>query len=104
MKRIVLLTFIGSLALALTAWGAPRDRQARSAKGKTSSAHVASARSGTHAAKARTSRSAAPRVKSHSITRARLHERAAWRRQEHAAREQRIVLQRQGDLPAAELR
>ena len=71
MKRIVFLTFIGSLALALTAWGAPRDRQAtRSAKGEASSAHVVSARSGTHAAKAQTSRSAAPRVKTHSITRA----------------------------------
>jgi len=34
MKRIVLLTFIGSLALALTAWGAPKGktRQPRSKK------------------------------------------------------------------------
>jgi Putative peptidoglycan binding domain len=61
MKRVVLLTFIGSLALALTAWGAPREKHAsRSAKNKSaSSAHVVSARSGGHAAKART----------HSVTR-----------------------------------
>ena len=72
MKRIVLLTFIGSLALALTAWGAPREKHAnRAAKSKSaSSAHVASARSGGHAARARTSPSARPRGKTQSVTRA----------------------------------
>ena len=72
MKRIVLLTFIGSLALALTAWGAPREKHAnRAGKGKgASSAHVVSARSGGHAAKARTSPSARSRGKTHSVTRA----------------------------------
>jgi hypothetical protein len=71
MKRIVLLTFIGSLALALTAWGAPKGKQAnRAGKGKgASSAHVVSARSGGHAAKARTSQSVRPRGKTHSVTR-----------------------------------
>jgi hypothetical protein len=29
MKRIVLLTFMGSLALALTAWGAPKGKHAQ---------------------------------------------------------------------------
>jgi hypothetical protein len=72
MKRILLLTFIGSLALALTAWGAPREKHAkRSAKSKTTaSAHVVSARSGGYAAKARTSPSVRPQVKTHSLTRA----------------------------------
>jgi hypothetical protein len=72
MKRIVLLTFIGSLALALTAWGAPREKHAnRTAKGKSaSSAHVVSARSGGHAAKARTSPRVRSRGKTHSVTRA----------------------------------
>jgi Putative peptidoglycan binding domain len=72
MKRIVLLTFIGSLALALTAWGAPKGKQAnRAGKGKgASSAHVVSARSGGHAAKARASQSVRPRGKTHSVTRA----------------------------------
>ncbi len=71
MKRIVLLTFIGSLALALTAWGAPKGKQAnRAGKGRgASSAHVVSARSGGHAAKARTSQSVRPRGKTHSVTR-----------------------------------
>jgi hypothetical protein len=63
MERFVFLMCIGTLALALAAWGAPRDRQAaRSAKGKSaSSAHVVSARGGGHvasrAAPMRTSRS-----------------------------------------------
>jgi hypothetical protein len=72
MKRIVLLTFIGSLALALTAWGAPREKHAnRSAKSKSAaSAHVVSARSGGHAAKARTSPSVRPRGKTDAVTRA----------------------------------
>jgi hypothetical protein len=48
MKRIVFLTCIGSLALALTAWGAPRGKEGhRSAKGGGArSAHVVSPRSG----------------------------------------------------------
>src|SRR5437016_3710994 len=72
MKRIVLLTFIGSLALVLTAWGAPREKQAnRAAKSKSaSSAHVVSAKSGGNAAKARTSPSARSRGNTHSVTRA----------------------------------
>jgi Putative peptidoglycan binding domain len=69
MKRIVFLTFIGSLTLALTAWGAPREKHAnRATKGKSaSSAHVVSARSGGHAAKARTSQSVRPRGKTRSV-------------------------------------
>src|SRR5215471_9365920 len=72
MKRIVLLTFIGSLALALTAWGAPREKHAnRAAKSKgASSARVVSARLGGHAAKARTPQSVRPQGKSHSVTHA----------------------------------
>jgi Putative peptidoglycan binding domain len=72
MKRIVLVTFIGSLALMLTAWGAPKGKQAnRPAKSKSaSSAHVVSARSGRHAAKARTSQSVRPRGKTYSVARA----------------------------------
>ena len=36
MKRIVLLTCMGSITLALTAWGAPKGRHAsRSGKAKT---------------------------------------------------------------------
>jgi hypothetical protein len=70
MKRIVLLTFIGTLALALAAWGAPREKHAnRSAKGKSaSSAHVVSARSGGHAAKARTSPRMRSPGKTHSVS------------------------------------
>jgi hypothetical protein len=61
MKRIVLLTFIGSLALALTALGAPRERQAaRSGKSKPAAHAVSGAHSGKVAAP-RVSRSA-PRV------------------------------------------
>jgi hypothetical protein len=89
MKRIVFLTCIGSVALALTAWGAPKDRPAtRSAKGKNApSAHTASARGGGHvaghAAPMRTTRSfssarshqravaATPRARSSSVARAR---------------------------------
>jgi Putative peptidoglycan binding domain len=72
MKRIVFLTFIGSLTLALTAWGAPREKHAnRATKSKSaSSAHVVSARSGGHAAKTRTSQSVRPRGKTHSVARA----------------------------------
>jgi hypothetical protein len=71
MKRIVFLTCIGSLALALTAWGAPRDRQARSAKGKSApSAHTVSARGGGHVV-----RHAAPTRTSRSFSGARSHQR-----------------------------
>ena len=72
MKRIVFLTFIGSLALALTAWGAPREKHAnRAAKSKNaSSAQVVSGRSGGHVAKARTSPSVRSRGTTHSVTRA----------------------------------
>jgi hypothetical protein len=50
MKRIVFLTCIGSLALALTAWGAPRDRAGRGSahRGGTSGAHMVSGRGGGH--------------------------------------------------------
>jgi len=46
MKRIVFLTCIGSLALALTAWGAPRGKAAQGSArgGGARSAHVVSAR------------------------------------------------------------
>jgi len=85
MKHIVFLTCIGSVALALTAWGAPKDRPAtRSAKGKSApSAHTVSARGGGHTAPMRTTRSfstarshqraiaATPRTRSSSVSRAR---------------------------------
>jgi hypothetical protein len=73
MKRIVFLTCIGSLALALTAWGAPRDRQAaRSGKGKSApSAHTVSARSGGHVV-----RHAAPTRTSRTFSASRSHQRA----------------------------
>src|SRR5438034_1583145 len=50
MKRVLFLTCIGSLALALTAWGAPQNKSTtRSAKGRGApSAHVASAKGGGH--------------------------------------------------------
>ncbi len=72
MKRIVFLTCIGSLALALTAWGAPRERQAaRSGKGKSApSAHTVSARSGGHV-----TRHAAPTRTSRTFSAARSHQR-----------------------------
>jgi Putative peptidoglycan binding domain len=72
MKRIVLLTFIGIVTLALTGWGAPGEKHAkRSAKSKSApSAHVVSARSGSHAAKARTSQSVRPHGKSRSVSHA----------------------------------
>ena len=76
MKRIVFLTCMGSLALALTALGAPRERQAanRSAKSRSApSAHVVSARTGGHVANratpTRTSRSfSAAHSNRHAIT------------------------------------
>jgi len=90
MKRIVFLTSIASVALALTAWGAPKDRQAaKSAKARSApSAHTVSKSGGGHvaghAAPVRTSRSfsaarshqraiaAAPRTTSSSVARARV--------------------------------
>jgi hypothetical protein len=64
MKRILFLTCIGSLALALTAWGAPRGKTAHGSarSGGARSTHVVSARGGGHTASMRTARnfSAAP--------------------------------------------
>ena len=48
MKRILFLTCIGSLALALTAWGAPKEKKATRAKGKPA-AHAVSAKGKTAA-------------------------------------------------------
>jgi putative peptidoglycan binding protein len=78
MKRIVYLTCIGSLALALTAWGAPRGKEGhRSARGGGArSAHVVSPRSGGGHSVARVSR--APRSSHVSAARTRTH--AAERR------------------------
>jgi len=72
MKRIVLLTFIGSLALALTAFGAPQAKKAtRSAKPtSTQAAHTVSAARSSHVAPARVSRSIGPGVATHSSARA----------------------------------
>jgi len=58
MKRIVFLTCIGSLALALTALGAPRGKTAHGPgrSGGARSAHVVSARGGSHTASMRTAR------------------------------------------------
>lgn len=83
MKRIVLFTCIGTLALALTAWGAPRDRQAaRSAKGKSaSSAHVVSARGGGHVASRAT-----PMRTSRSFSAARSHQRVTATRSRPTSR------------------
>ena len=83
MKRIVFLTCIGSLALALTAWGAPKGKatnmSARS--GGAHSAHVVSARGGGHPASMSTARNfsaarshqravaASPRARSNSFAR-----------------------------------
>src|SRR5207247_3093905 len=55
MKRVLFLTCIGSLALVLTAWGAPQNKSTtRSAKGRGApSAHVASAKGGGHVAPAK---------------------------------------------------
>src|SRR5262249_19372233 len=102
MKRIVLLAFIGSLALVLTAWGAPREKHAnRAAKSKSaSSAHVVSARSGGHAAKARTPQSVRPQGKSNSVTHGSRAGRSRMKRREPAAREQLIALRREKRQPA----
>jgi len=52
MKRFVFLTCIGSLALALTAWGVPQNKSTtRSARGRSApSAHAVSPRGGSHVA------------------------------------------------------
>ncbi len=78
MKRIVFLTCIGSLALALTAWGAPRGKEGhKSARGgRARSAHVVSPRSGEGHSFARVNRT--PRSSHLRATRARTH--AAERR------------------------
>ena len=78
MKRIVFLTCIGSLALALTAWGAPRGKTShRSARsGGAGSAHVVSPRSGGGHSFARVNRT--PRSSHISTARAKTH--AAERR------------------------
>jgi hypothetical protein len=73
MKRIVYLTCIGSLALALTAWGAQKNKGGHgSARGGSArSAHVVSPRSGGGHSVARVNR--APRSSHLSATRARTH-------------------------------
>jgi hypothetical protein len=73
MKRIVYLTCIGSLALALTAWGAPRNKGGHGSArgGGARSAHVVSPRSGGGHAVARVNR--APRSSHLSAARARTH-------------------------------
>jgi hypothetical protein len=78
MKRIVFLTCIGSLALALTAWGAQKNKGAHGSArgGGARSAHVVSPRSGGGHSVARVNR--APRSSHLSATRARTH--AAERR------------------------
>jgi putative peptidoglycan binding protein len=50
MKRVLFLTCIGSLALGLTAWGAPKNKSGtKSAKGRSApSGHVVSAKGGGH--------------------------------------------------------
>lgn len=57
--------------VSLTAWGAPKERQAaRSAKPRSApSAHAVSAKGGSHVAATRTSQSVRPRVATHSLTR-----------------------------------
>jgi hypothetical protein len=70
MKPIAFLACIGTLALALTAWGAPKERSATRAKGKPA-AHAVSARDGAHVA----ARSA-PKRTSRSVYAARSHQRA----------------------------
>jgi hypothetical protein len=59
MKRIVFLTCIGSLALALTALGATRSKTASGSArgGGARSAHVVSAKAGGHTQSVRTARS-----------------------------------------------
>jgi Putative peptidoglycan binding domain len=72
MKRIVLLTCIGSLALVLTALGAQKGKSTHeSAKGGARTSHVVSTRSGSHVGHTRISRSVGSRSGSHSVARAR---------------------------------
>src|SRR6188472_3242735 len=73
MKRIVYLTCIGSLALALTAWGAQKNKGGHGSArgGGARSAHVVSPRSGGGHSVARVNR--APRSSHLSATRARTH-------------------------------
>jgi len=73
MKRIVFLTCIGSLALALTAWGAPRSKggQGPARGGGARNAHVVSPRSGGGHSFAQVNRS--PRSSNLSAARARTH-------------------------------
>ncbi|PYK11052.1 MAG: hypothetical protein DME65_08225 [Verrucomicrobia bacterium] len=71
MKRIVFVTCIGSLALALTAWGAPRSKTASESTrgGSARSAHIVSAKAGGHTQSMRTARSfSAARSHQHAIT------------------------------------
>jgi len=78
MKRVVFLTCIGSLALALTASGAPRSKEGQGSArgGGARNAHVVSPRSGGGHSVARANRS--PRSSHLSAARARTH--AAERR------------------------
>ncbi len=71
MKRIVYLTCIGSLALALTAWGAQKNKGGHESArgGSAGSAHVVSPRSGGGHSVARVNRT--PRSSHLSATRAR---------------------------------
>ena len=77
MKRIVYLTCIGSLALAVTAWGAPRSKGGQGAArgGGARSAHVVSPRSGGGHSFARVNRTpqgshlSAARVRTHAAER-----------------------------------
>jgi hypothetical protein len=73
MKRIVFLACIGSLALALTAWGAPKGKAGQGAArgGGARSAHVASPRSGGGHSFARVNRT--PRSSHMNAARAQTH-------------------------------
>ncbi|PYJ24728.1 MAG: hypothetical protein DME91_07615 [Verrucomicrobia bacterium] len=68
MKRIMFLICIGSLALALTAWGAQGKPTTRSAR--TNGGHAVSARAGGHVAAARAPRSIGSRAGAHAFARA----------------------------------
>ncbi len=70
MKRIVYLACIGSLALVLTAWGAPREKGGH-ASARSGSAHVVSHKSGGGHTVARADR--APRTSHVGTARARTH-------------------------------
>jgi hypothetical protein len=70
MKRIVFLTFIGSLTLVLAASGAQKGSHAnRSVKGRSApSVHAVSAKGSSHIAPARMSHSFGPRAGARSVT------------------------------------